>query len=75
MVPLGEFTNISSALIITAFQSASGLVNLLTPTSAVVMGALAVAHIPYDRWLKYVAGLVVIVLLMTIGFLAAGAML
>lgn len=73
MVPLGEFTNISSALIITAFQSASGLVNLLTPTSAVVMGALAVAHIPYDRWLKYVAGLVVIVLLMTIGFLAAGA--
>lgn len=40
MVPLGEFTNISSALIVTAFQSASGLVNLLTPTSAVVMGGL-----------------------------------
>ena len=73
MVPLGEFTNISSALIITAFQSASGLVNLLTPTSAVVMGALAVAHIPYDRWLRYVTGLAVIVLLMTIGFLAVGA--
>ncbi len=74
MVPLGEFTNISSALIITAFQSASGLVNLLTPTSAVVMGALAVAHIPYDRWLKYVIRLVVIVLFMTIGFLAVGSM-
>ena len=73
MVPLGEFTNISSALIITAFQSASGLVNLLTPTSAVVMGALAVAHIPYDRWLSYVTCLAVIVLLMTIGFLAVGA--
>lgn len=74
MVPLGEFTNISSALIITAFQSASGLVNLLTPTSAVVMGALAVAHIPYDRWLKYVAGLVVLVLILTIAFLAVGVM-
>ncbi len=74
MVPLGEFTNISSALIITAFQSASGLVNLLTPTSAVVMGALAVAHIPYDRWLKYVIGLVIIVMLMTVGFLAVGSM-
>jgi len=75
MVPLGEFTNISSALIITAFQSASGLVNLLTPTSAVVMGALAVAHIPYDRWLRYVIGLVAIVLVLTIGFLAAGSIL
>ena len=75
MVPLGEFTNISSALIITAFQSASGLVNLLTPTRAVVMGGLAVAHIPYDRWLKYVIKLVVIVLLLTMAFLAAGALL
>jgi uncharacterized ion transporter superfamily protein YfcC len=75
MVPLGEFTNISSALIITAFQSASGLVNLLTPTSAVVMGGLAVAHIPYDHWLKYVIKLVVIVLLLTMAFLAAGALL
>lgn len=75
MVPLGEFTNISSALIITAFQSASGLVNLLTPTSAVVMGGLAVAHIPYDRWLRYVVGLVAIILGLTVAFLAAGAML
>lgn len=74
MVPLGEFTNISSALIITAFQSASGLVNLLTPTSAVVMGGLAVAHIPYDRWLRYVVGLVAIILGLTVVFLAAGAM-
>lgn len=74
MVPLGEFTNISSALIITAFQSASGLVNLLTPTSAVVMGGLAVAHIPYDRWLRYVIGLVAIILGLTVVFLAAGAM-
>ena len=75
MVPLGEFTNISSALIITAFQSASGLVNLLTPTSAVVMGGLAVAHIPYDRWLKYVLGFVSIVLVTTIIFLTIGALL
>ena len=74
MVPLGEFTNISSSLIITAFQSASGLVNLLTPTSAVVMGGLAVAHIPYDRWLKYVVKFVVIVLLITMAFLAIGAL-
>jgi uncharacterized ion transporter superfamily protein YfcC len=39
------------------------------------MGGLAVAHIPYDRWLKYVIKLVVIVLLLTMAFLAAGALL
>lgn len=74
MVPLGEFTNISSALIVTAFQSASGLVNLLTPTSAVVMGGLAVAHIPYDRWLRYVVGLVGIILAVTVLFLTLGTL-
>lgn len=74
MVPLGEFTNISSSLIVTAFQSASGLVNLLTPTSAVVMGGLAVAHIPYDRWLRYVVGLVGMVLVVTVAFLTLGTL-
>ena len=57
-----------------AFQSASGLVNLLTPTSAVVMGGLAVAHIPYDRWLRYVVGLVGIILAVTVLFLTLGTL-
>lgn len=74
MAPLGEFTGISSALIVTAFQSASGLVNLVTPTSAVVMGALAVAHIPYERWLKYVAPYLGLVFVLTIVFLCGGAL-
>lgn len=75
MAPLGEFTNISSSLIVTAFQSGSGLVNLLTPTSAVIMGALAVAHIPYERWLKYIIGFVAIIFVLTVIFLGIGASL
>lgn len=46
----------------------------MTPTSAVVMGGLAVAHIPYDRWLRYVVGLVAIILAVTMGFLTVGAL-
>ena len=75
MAPLGEFTGISSALIVTAFQSASGLVNLITPTSAVVMGALAVAHVPYERWLKYVLLYVGLIFILTIAFLAFGVLM
>ncbi len=38
----------------TAYQSASGLMNLFIPTSAVVMGGLAIARVPYDRYLRWV---------------------
>ena len=39
---------------VTAFQSAVGLANLVTPTSAVIMGGLAIARVPFDRWVKFV---------------------
>lgn len=75
MAPLGQFADVGGALIVTAFQSASGLVNLVTPTSAVVMGALVFGRIPYDRWLKYIWKLLVGFLLLTLGFLILGALL
>ena len=74
MAPLGQFADVSSALIITAFQSASGLVNLVTPTSAVVMGALVFGRIPYDKWLKYIWKLLLIFLVLTLLFLILGTL-
>lgn len=41
MAPLGQFSNVPAHLVITAFQSASGILNMISPTSAIVMGALA----------------------------------
>jgi len=58
MAPLADFAGIGRDLVITAYQSASGIVNLLTPTSAVIMGALAIARIPYSTYLKHVWKLV-----------------
>ena len=75
VAPLGKFADISGALVITAFQSASGLVNLITPTAAVVMGALALGGVSYDRWLKYVWKLIAIFFLLCVAFLAVGALL
>lgn len=75
MAPLGQFADVSSALIITAFQSASGLVNLVTPTSAVVMGALVFGRIPYDKWLKYIWKLLLIFFVLTVAFLILGVLL
>lgn len=75
LAPLGQFAGIGGELIVTAFQSASGLVNIVTPTAAVVMGGLALGDVPYDRWIRYVWKLILIFFVLTIGFLAVSAIL
>ena len=54
MAPLADFAGVDRALVVTAYQSAAGLVNLVTPTSAVVMGGLAIARVPYGTFLRFV---------------------
>ena len=75
VAPLGKFAGVGGDLVVTAFQSASGLVNIITPTAAVVMGALALGHVPYDRWAKYVWKLILWFLLLALAFLVAGVLL
>ena len=75
LAPLGEFAGIGGSLIVTAFQSASGLVNIVTPTAAVVMGGLALGEVPYDRWVRFVWKLILIFFLLTLAFLAVSAIL
>jgi uncharacterized ion transporter superfamily protein YfcC len=52
--PLAGFVDVSEAIVVTAYQSASGLMNLFIPTSAVVMGGLAIARVPYGTYLRWV---------------------
>ncbi|MCB5169449.1 YfcC family protein [Streptomyces bambusae] len=73
LAPLADFAGVSRALVVTAYQSASGWVNLVTPTSAVVMGGLAVAGIRYDRYLRFMAPLMGVLLVAVAGFLVLGA--
>lgn len=73
MAPLADFAGVGRELVITAFQSASGLVNLITPTSAVVMGALAIGRVPYPRWLRFAWKPVALAFAVSLLALAAGA--
>ena len=68
LAPLGDFASVSRDLVVTAYQSASGLVNLITPTSAVVIGGLAIGRVSFDRWLVFVWPLL---LILTIFIMAA----
>lgn len=60
MAPLADFAGVTRDLVVTAYQSASGIVNLITPTSAVVIGALAIGRISYDRWIVFIWPLLLI---------------
>ncbi|HEX6149820.1 YfcC family protein [Nocardioides sp.] len=75
MAPLAAFVGVQSDLIVTAFQSASGLMNLFIPTSAVVMGGLAIARVPYGTYLRWVWPLLAMLAALVLVVVGVGALL
>jgi len=73
MVPLASFLGVSAALVVTSYQSAAGVMNLVVPTSAVVMGGLAIARVPYGTYLRWVWPLLILLSVLSIAVLAISA--
>jgi uncharacterized ion transporter superfamily protein YfcC len=73
LAPLADFANVPRSLSVTAYQTASGLVNLITPTSVVVMGGLTLSRIGYDRYLRFVMPYFGIALVLSMVFMFIGA--
>ena len=59
--PLAMSLGFSSEVMISIFSAGSGLVNFVTPTSGVIMGALAIAKVDYTTWVKFVSKVLVAV--------------
>jgi uncharacterized ion transporter superfamily protein YfcC len=74
LAPLSDFAGVSRSLVVTAYQSANGWVNLFNPTFAVVMGGLAIGRVGYDRWLRFVWPLLLILAVIVSGALSLSAM-
>jgi uncharacterized ion transporter superfamily protein YfcC len=75
MAPLADFSGVDRSLVVTAYQSANGLVNLINPTFAVVMGALAIGKVPYQRWLRFMWPLLLILTVLIMGGLSMAVLL
>jgi uncharacterized ion transporter superfamily protein YfcC len=73
--PLAGFVDVPESLVVTAYQSASGLMNLFIPTSAVVMGGLAIARVPYGTYLRWVWPLLTVLAVLCVVVLGAAAVL
>jgi len=74
MAPMADFANVGRDLVVTAFQSANGLVNLFNPTFAVVMGGIAIGRVSYERWLRFVFPLVLMLAVVILVALSIGAL-
>jgi len=75
MAPLAGFADVPAFLVVTAYQTANGLINLITPTSAVVMGGLAIARVGYGTYLRFVWPLLILLGLLSIVVLVGGTLL
>jgi len=76
MAPLADLTGVSRQVAVLAYQFGDGFTNMMIPTSAVLVGMLGMANIPFDRWLRFilplmvkiwVAGIVALVVAVSIG--------
>ena len=53
MAPFSDIVELSRQTTVLAYQLGDGFTNMITPTSAVLMGALGIAKVPYDIWFKW----------------------
>ncbi len=77
MAPLADLVNMERQVAVLAFQFGDGFSNIIIPTQYVLVGILAMAGIPYDRWVRFVwpfmvkmgiAGSIALVVAVLIGY-------
>jgi len=63
MAPLADVVGVTRQVAVLAFQFGDGFSNILIPTQYVLIGILAMAGLPYERWLKFILPLMLKVFL------------
>jgi len=60
MAPLADLVGVARQTAVLAYQFGDGFTNLIIPTSAVTMGILSLAKIPWEKWAKWIFPLILI---------------
>jgi uncharacterized ion transporter superfamily protein YfcC len=72
LVPLSDLLGLSRQVTVLAYQTGAGLTELLTPTNGALMAILLAAGVPYQKWVRFAIGGVLITGLVGItGMIAA----
>lgn len=60
LTPLADIVGVTRQTTVLAYQFADGFTNILTPLSGYFMAGLALAGIPYQKWIKWIMPLAII---------------
>ena len=69
MSPLATLTGVPQQTAVLAYQFGDGFTNMIVPTSALVMGALALGKIPYGAWVRFITPLLIKLFALAVVFL------
>jgi len=70
-VPLADLLGLSRQVPVLAYQTGAGLAELMWPTNGALMAVLLAAGVPYQRWIRFVVGGVLIAALIGVAGIAA----
>ena len=54
MAPLSDILGVSRQTAVLAFQMGDAFTNAVAPTAGELMAALAICHVPYKKWIKFI---------------------
>ena len=57
MAPLADILGVTRQTAVLAFQLGDAFTNVVAPTSGEIMAALAICHVPYSKWFKFIGPL------------------
>ena len=75
LAPLSDFAGVHRSLTITAFQLGHGPMLMASPTAVVVVGGIANTKVRYDKYLKSVLPMLLVMFVVSTIVLAVGARL
>ncbi len=64
MAPLADVVNVGREVVVNAYQYGMGLMAFITPTG-LILASLTMVNVTYDKWLKFVMPLLLILTLVT----------
>ena len=73
--PLAVSLGFPPEVIISIFSAGSGIINLVTPTSGVIMGTLAIAKVDYSSWVRFVSKVLLAIFIASVIILCIAMMI
>src|SRR5690606_28084726 len=54
--PLADLVGLSRQVVVLAYQTGGGLMELLTPTNGALLAVLLAAGVPFGKWVRFAIG-------------------